>query len=287
MGATTTEIENRGKIPQEDCLTTKWQQRPTSIPGVSVEVILNGAPVIWPSNGYITRVNSTGTASLKVSHGGTFIGFDRVEGTGEVTMLKNHGTPERPIYQRTVPILQVNGKNLFYPDPKSAIWLLGVDNSGAARTYIVSLVAQNNYLFLTFCETFAEQCYKGPDGAVVCPGMVIDWVSMAKAVSEILTQMDVKLQPVSEYKPRPTPEPMPEGQARVGHYTIRGGYGVATATVRGEQVEARVHWSQMRTDRGDGLKYFLPYETIRFRKVVPRTGHKPYPKWELVECTLT
>ncbi len=251
-------------------------KRLLGIPGVTVMVEYEGKPLKIQPNGFAGTLDRPGFAKLRVriSTTASYIGYDRNEHNTGVEMLRNSGSNESPAYQRTVPILQVGGQRVYYPDSKAGIWLLAVGTDGIARVFLVALNAQESRLFVTYTALYERRCYRDESEKVVCPGMEEMW---GPEITRLLGGIDVKLPELSTCVPAaPDTETFPEGIGRIKWYNLRLGIGI----VRTANGEARTHWSEA-PQRSDGMRYFWEGDLVAFRSMTRRTGHKPTPEFEI------
>lgn len=258
-------------------------RRILGIPGVTVNVSLNGEDIPLTDNGFITILTDEGRGEMvvKIEPGHSLAGYNRHENGKGVTRLKNHRTDDSPEYRTAVNIFRVQGeKDIFAPDYKNTVWLFAADAAGHAHVFTVALAAQDNELFLSYWELYNESCYS-KEGKVVCPGLEKKdngiWVPV---VAELLAGAVGLLPDISTYAP-PVPfdaNTLPDNVGVVDWFTLRIGIG----EVWTKKGKARVYWREC-PKATDGMRYLKGGETVRFAEIVPRTeGHKPNPPWQVL-----
>lgn len=267
--------------------TSVPSRRILGIPGVTVNVSLNGEEIPLTDTGFISILTDEGRGEMtvKIEPGHSLAGYNRHENGKGVTRLKNHGTDESPEYRTAVNIFRVQGEdNIFAPDYKDTVWLFAANAQGHAHVFTIALVAQDNELFLSYWELYDESCFRNGTDAV-CPGLAKkDNGIWAPVVTELLAGA-LEMLPDSSVYATPTPfdgSTLTDNVGVVDWFTLRIGIG-EVFTNKGK---ARVYWREC-PKAMDGMRYLKGGERVRFEQIVPRTeGHKPNPPWQVLGVTL-
>jgi cold shock CspA family protein len=264
------------------------------IDGITISLRQNEERKPVDADGYV-GILTTGTALIEVHiEPNVRICGLNIDGRKNVVLKKNLAPLTKPpsegkFYQtKTQVVMDIEGiRCTKYPD--NYMGLLELTEEGQLKFWEIALVSQLGYFFLTVQQIYRTDCYH--DGErIVCPffeGKPHKWPQLVQLSVQLLTEMQNKLKPISEYRSEPEPAvyDLDPNKGRVLWWNRAQGLG-AIVTSEGE---ARVHWKGIKQTRLRSRLAFLTageivqYQSLRPTPIPPFKERRTSFKWEAVD----